>query len=341
MSGWHKSLIPYLRIQEMQDKKYIRFQWFAVSVGVVILLVKFYAFHVTGSNAILSDALESIINVVAGSFALYSLILAAKPKDRDHPYGHGKIEFISSGIEGTLILLAGFGIVAKSSHDLFQQHQLQELDLGLALAAGAGAFNYGLGWFTELYGRKNHSPTMVASGKHLKSDGYTSIGLIIGLGVVMVTNLYWIDSAVAIGFGVYIGLIGFREIRKSVAGIMDEADFELLESLISELDSKRNENWIDLHNFRTQKFGRGIHIDTHLTLPYYFTVEQAHAEIDRIEHIVSDNYPEAVEMFIHADPCIPTSCRICSKKECAVRKTDFQERITWELEAVLENKKHG
>lgn len=324
----------------MQERKYIRFQWFAVSVGVVVLVIKFYAFRITGSNAILSDALESIINVVAGSFALYSLILAAKPKDRDHPYGHGKIEFISSGIEGTLILIAGTGIVFKSIHDLTNARELVQLDLGLYLSAGAGLINYVLGRFTESYGRKNHSPTMVASGKHLMSDGYTTIGLILGLGIVIITKLYWVDSVIAIGFGAYIGLVGIREVRKSVAGIMDEADFELLEGLISKIDSERNGNWIDLHNFRAQKFGKGIHIDCHLTLPYYFTVEEAHRELDRVEKIVSGNYAEGVEMFIHADPCIPTSCRICTKTDCAVRKNPFEERITWELDAVLQNSKH-
>ena len=324
----------------MQEKKYIRFQWFAVSIGVVVLMIKFYAFRITGSNAILSDALESIINVVAGSFALYSLILAAKPKDRDHPYGHGKIEFISSGIEGTLILIAGIGLMFKSIHDLTNVRELVQLDIGIYLSAGAGLINYVLGRFTESYGKKNHSPTMVASGKHLMSDGYTTIGLILGLGIVILTNLYWVDSVIAIGFGAYIGLVGIREVRKSVAGIMDEADFELLEELISKIDSERNGNWIDLHNFRTQKFGKGIHIDCHLTLPYYFTVEEAHSEIDRVEKIVSSNYAEGVEMFIHADPCIPTSCRICSKTDCPVRLTSFEERITWELDAVLQNSKH-
>ncbi|MBI1288969.1 MAG: cation diffusion facilitator family transporter [Flavobacteriales bacterium] len=325
----------------MNDKKYIRFQWLAVSVGVVILVIKFFAFHVTGSNAILSDALESIINVVAGSFALYSLILAAKPKDMDHPYGHGKIEFISSGIEGTLIFLAGVSIIVKSIHDLFQEHTVVELNLGIYLAAGAGLINYLLGWFTESYGRKNHSPTMVASGKHLKSDGYTSLGLILGLTVVLFTKLIWLDSVIAIGFGTYIGIVGLKEIRKSVAGIMDEADFELLESLITEIDANRTENWIDLHNFRAQKFGKGIHIDCHVTVPYYLTVEEAHEEIDAIEQLVRTNYPYGVEMFIHADPCIPTSCRICSKKDCPVRQSPHEETITWKLDSVLENSKHA
>jgi cation diffusion facilitator family transporter len=324
----------------MQKGNYIRFQILAVILGVIIMGVKFLAFHITGSNAILSDALESIINVVAGSFALYSLVLAAKPKDMDHPYGHGKIEFISSGVEGTLILLAGLSIILKSAHDLFGSHSLEAVDVGLYLSVAAGGINYGLGWMTELYGRRNNSPAMIASGKHLKSDGYTSLGLILGLGIVIVTGMAWVDSVIALVFGGYIALIGIKEVRRSVAGIMDEADFELLGKLITELDANRNENWIDLHNFRTQKFGTGIHVDCHMTLPNYFTVEQAHQEIDRVEKLVSEKYPEAVEMFIHADPCIPTSCRICSKSGCEVRKSAFEERITWELNTVLKNSKH-
>lgn len=327
--------------KKMDDKKYIRFQWIAVSVGVVVMAVKFYAFHRTGSNAILSDALESIINVVAGSFALYSLILAAKPKDRDHPYGHGKIEFISSGIEGTLILLAGISIVLKSVHDIILTHEVSELDLGLYLSAGAGLINYVLGWITESYGKQHHSPTMVASGKHLKSDGYTSLGLILGLAVVLFTGLIWVDSVIAMFFGGYIGLVGIREIRRSVAGIMDEADFELIEDLIAELHANRNENWIDLHNFRAQKFGKGIHIDCHMTVPYYLTVEQAHDELDAVEHIVKEHYPYGVEMFIHADPCLPTSCAICSKQACPVRASEQTGTIHWELRNVLDNKKHS
>jgi cation diffusion facilitator family transporter len=324
----------------MEDKKYIRFQWLAVSIGLVILLIKFLAFHITGSNAILSDALESIINVVAGSFALYSLILASKPKDRDHPYGHGKIEFISSGIEGTLILLAGISIILKSAHDLFVDHQIEEIGIGIYLAAGAGLINYILGWLTELYGKKNNSPTMVASGKHLKSDGYTSAGLVVGLGFVKLTDLMWIDSVIAIGFGLYIGVVGLKELRKSVAGIMDEADFELIRNLVSHLNRERNENWIDIHNFRAQKFGKGIHIDCHITVPYYLTVEEAHQEIDTMEDLVKEHYPHGVEMFIHTDPCTPRSCRICSKSTCDVRQNEQELRIEWNLKNVLQNQKH-
>lgn len=324
----------------MKDKKYIRFQMLAVAVGIVLFGVKFLAYYLTNSTTIFSDAMESIVNVAAGSFALYSLILASKPKDRDHPYGHGKIEFISAGIEGTLILIAGIGIIYKAIVGLINNHELDQLNIGILLAAGAGIINFILGWVTQRYGEKYHSPTMIASGKHLKSDGYTSAGMILGLLVVLWTGLNWIDSIIALGFGGFIGFIGIREIRKSYAGIMDEADFELLRKLTTELENNRNENWIDLHNFRAQKFGKRIHIDCHLTLPYYLTVKEAHEEVKLMEDVVKQSYAQGVEMFIHTDPCIPTSCRICIKSDCSVRKAKFEERITWKLKTVLDNEKH-
>lgn len=324
----------------MEDRKYIRFQTIAVAVGVLILSIKFFAFYLTNSNAIFSDAMESIVNVVAGAFALYSLILAAKPKDRDHPYGHGKIEFISAGIEGTLILIAGIGIIYKSVESLLTDHVLMELDLGIYLAGGAGAINFGLGCVTESYGRKYKSPTMVASGKHLKSDGYTSFGMILGLGIVIATGWNWIDSAIALGFGAFIGFIGIKEIRKSFAGIMDEADFKLLENLIQEMNSNRTENLIDLHNFRAQKFGKNVHVDCHMTVPSFLSVEEAHDEIELIEKKVISQRSEGIEMFIHTDPCTPESCRICTKSNCSIRQTQNEETIEWNLDNVLENRKH-
>ena len=233
-----------------------------------MLCIKFGAFHVTGSNAILSDALESIINVVAGAFALYSIILAAKPRDFDHPYGHGKIEFISAGIEGTLILLAGIAIIARSINSLFHPVPLESLNIGLVLTAAAGGINYVLGLSTEWYGGKYKSVTMAASGKHLKSDAYSSAGLVLGLVVVMVTDILWLDAAIAIAFGLLIGWTGLRELRKSLAGIMDEADFDIIEGIITEMSAARNANWIDLHNLRVIKFGKLIHVDCHVTMPY-------------------------------------------------------------------------
>jgi cation diffusion facilitator family transporter len=323
------------------DRNHILFQVFALAVGSVLLGVKFTAFRITGSNAILSDALESIINVIAGAFALYSLILAAKPRDHDHPYGHGKIEFISAGLEGTLIAMAGAGIIYQSIHDLLQpEYVLTSLDIGLYLTAGAGAVNYALGFGTEWFGKKHRSATMAASGKHLKSDGYTSLGLVIGLVVVLVTGIYWLDAVIAIGFGAFIAWTGFREIRKSLAGIMDEADFGIINEIIDELESARNANWIDLHNLRVIRFGKLVHVDCHVTMPYYLTVQEAHDEVDRIERVISAKHPQGLEMFIHSDPCIPSSCRICTKEDCPVRQHSFEKRIEWRADVVVRNRKH-
>lgn len=324
----------------MEDKKYIRFQMLAVGIGLLLLLIKFAAYHITNSNTIFSDAMESIVNVAAGSFALYSLILASKPRDEDHPYGHGKIEFISAGIEGALILVSGIGILYKSVESLIEGNQLSSLDQGIYMAGAAGLINFILGAITEHYGKQNNSPTMVASGKHLKSDGYTSAGMILGLTVVYFTNWVWMDSAIAIGFGVFIGFIGVKEMRKSIAGIMDEADFEMIRKLVKEVNENRTENWVDLHNFRTQKFGKRIHIDCHVTIPYYLSVADAHDEIDAMEKLVEKHHPHGVEMFIHIDPCSPSSCRICTKSNCSVRQSEHEETITWSLDNVLENRQH-
>lgn len=324
----------------MSKNPYIRFQKIAVAVGVVLLALKFLAFYITNSNAIFSDAMESIVNVAAGLFALYSLILAAKPKDADHPYGHGKIEFISAGIEGTLILIAGLGIIYKSVESLIIQHELTQLDLGIYIAGSAGLINLILGKITERYGVQYNSAAMVASGKHLMSDGYTSAGMIAGLVVVKLTDWVWIDSVIALGFGAFIGFIGIKEIRKSIAGIMDEADFNLVSQLVYTIDENRTENWIDLHNFRAQKFGKQIHIDCHITVPYYISVEEAHTEIDELEKLVNKQYPNGIEMFIHTDPCKPESCRICTKQNCNVRQSNFEEKISWNLENTLKNRQH-
>lgn len=325
----------------MTDTRHIRFQIFALVIGAMLLALKFTAYYITGSNAILSDALESIINVTAGSFALYSLILAAKPRDKDHPYGHGKIEFLSAGIEGSMILVAGAAIVYQSLHDLIQpSYALRSLDLGIALTAAAGSVNYALGWGTEWYGKKYTSATMIASGKHLKSDAYTSAGLIIGLLIVLVTDIVWLDAVIAIGFGSFIIWTGFQEIRKSLAGIMDEADFDLIESLIEDLDLARNANWIDLHNLRVIKFGKMLHIDCHVTMPYYLTVQESHDEIERLENTIASKHTQGLEMFIHSDPCITTSCRVCTKVDCSVRQRPFEERVKWHLQNVTLNRKH-
>ncbi|QQS27432.1 MAG: cation transporter [Sphingobacteriales bacterium] len=319
----------------------IRIQFLTVGVGITLLVLKFYAFQKTGSNAILTDALESIINVVAGIVALYSLILANTPKDKNHPYGHGKVEFLSAAFEGLLIFFAGLLICGKSVYNLFTPNELSSIDLGLILTAFAGGINYMMGWTLELRGVKTGSLTMVADGKHLKSDAYSSAGLVLGIAVIYFTGLNWLDNIVAMLFGGLIAFTGFKVMRHSIGGIMDEADDELNLKVINVLKTGKTENWIDIHNLRIIRYGARLHIDCHLTIPWYFTISQAHEEIDKFEKLLSESFNANVECFIHIDPCIPEACRLCLIKNCPERKHPFECEIEWVPENVLLNQKHG
>jgi cation diffusion facilitator family transporter len=250
----------------------VRLLAFVLLAGIVMMLLKFLAWRITLSNTILSDALESIVNVVAGSFALYSLILSAKPRDREHPYGHGKIEYLSAGFEGGLVILAGGLVIWRSVAALMTDHVPQELGMGIMITSGAGILNFILGFVLRERGVREHSLVMEASGTHLLSDAWSTVAMVAGLLLIKYTGLLWLDSVFAIAFAIYIILTGLRVFRRSVAGIMDEADMVAASDVIGLLERARVPEWIDLHNFRMIKYGPVLHIDCHVTLPWYFTL---------------------------------------------------------------------
>ncbi len=309
-------------------------------VSVILFLVKVIAWYITQSVAILTDALESIVNVIAGFIGLYSLYVSAKPKDIDHPYGHGKVEFISAAIEGTLIIVAALFIIFESVNNLTSVHEVYQLDYGIYLVAITAIINYIAGVVCENTGKKNNSLALISSGKHLKTDTYSTIGIIAGLILLLITKISWIDSVVALIFAMIILFTGYKIIRSSVAGIMDEADIDLLKKMVVTLNSNRNVNWIDLHNLRIIKYGPTLHLDCHLTVPWYFNVHEAHKEIDALSSLVRKNYGESVELFVHSDGCLDFSCSICAKMECQVRKNTFEKKIEWSMKNISGNQKH-
>lgn len=314
-------------------------KWVAV-VSVVLLLVKLIAYYATHSVSILTDALESIVNVAAGFIGLYSLYIAAKPRDSDHPYGHGKAEFLSAAIEGTMICSAGAIILYKAVQHLIHPVQLHKIDLGIWLIAVTAFVNLIVSIMCLNTGKKNNSIALIASGKHLQSDALSTFGIIIGLILLYFTNYVWIDNAVAILFGIIIMFTGYRILRRSIAGIMDEADVKLLTRMVQLLNANRRENWIDMHNLRVIKYGSKLHVDCHLTVPWYLNVHESHKEIDALGELISKEFGDSFELLVHADGCLPFSCRICSKFDCTVRKNNFAERVNWTLENVSQNKKH-
>ncbi len=324
-----------------RDRKKIKILSITLFISSVLMLIKFAAWIITHSNAILTDALESIVNVFAGAFALYSVRYAAKPKDEDHPYGHGKIEFLSVGLEGTLIAIAGISIVVKSVYNLYYPHEIDSLDIGLYLTLFTGLVNLIMGFYLQKKGKELHSVTLTADGKHIISDAYSSGGLIIGIILIWISGISWMDSVVAILFGLFILYTGYKLMRKSLAGVLDEVDYALVNEIVEVLNKNRKEEWIDIHNFRVIKYGSNLHIDCHITLPWYYSLEQSHSLVTEVENILTKESENHVEVFIHADPCLPVSCSICSLKNCAERKHDFVKRIEWTNEVILKNKKHS
>lgn len=315
-------------------------RWIAIA-SATLLIAKFTAYYLTKSVSVLTDALESIVNVVAGFIGLYSLYVSAKPRDMDHPYGHGKAEFLSAAVEGTLVLSAGLLIIYNAVKNLIYPVEIKELDLGIYLIAGTAVINWLLGALALRQGKKNDSLALVASGKHLQTDTYSTVGIIAGLILITYTKWLWVDSAVAAAFGLFIIFTGYKIIRTSLAGIMDEADMDLLEKMVDVAEKNRKENWIDLHNLRVIKYGNVLHLDCHLTVPWYLNVNQAHREIDELSKLIRSNFGESLELFVHSDGCMYFQCHICIKNDCPVRQHDFEKKVDWNLDNALLNKKHG
>lgn len=316
-----------------------RVQLWITILSVVLFITKIIAYYLTHSLAILSDALESIVNVLAGFIGLYSLYVAAKPRDLEHPYGHGKAEFVSAAIEGGLIVAAGIMIIYETVANIVRNEPIGELDMGLWLVAGTAVINFAAGSFCLRMGKKNQSLALQASGRHLQVDTYSTLGVIAGLLVILVTKLYWLDKLIAFGMSILIIFNGYKIIRASLAGIMDEADTQLLSRFIEVLNNNRKENWIDLHNLRVIKYGSLLHIDCHLTVPWYLNIHEAHKEIDGLSDLIKREFGDAIEFFVHTDGCLPFSCSICNK-DCRERQKPFEKRVEWNLSNIISDKKH-
>jgi len=328
--------LPFLKTQEQN----LNIQKWIAAISVLLLAVKFAAYYLTHSVAILTDALESIVNVAAGFIGLYSLYISAKPRDINHPYGHGKAEFLSAAVEGTLILSAGAIIIYKAIQHFIYPAPIKSIDKGMILVGITALVNLSVGFLGVRYGKKNQSLALIASGRHLISDSYSTFGIVAGLLLISFTKLFWIDGAIAIVFGVIIIYTGYRILRGSIAGIMDEADEELLQKMVRVFNANRKENWIDVHNLRVIKYGSILHVDCHLTVPWYLNVNEAHSEIEALGTLIKKEFGESIELFVHSDGCLYIQCPICLKADCPVRHHPFEKKIEWSLGNIISDKKH-
>ena len=181
---------------------------------------------------------------------------------------------------------------------------------------------------------------MQSSGKHLQVDTYSTLGIIAGLIIIIYTKIYVLDKLIAGALSLMIIYNGYKIIRASLAGIMDEADMSLLKKMVRLLNDNRRKNWVDVHNLRVIKYGSMLHIDCHLTVPWYLNVHEAHNEIDILAGLIREKYGEAIELFVHSDGCLPFQCHICNNLDCSVRQETFDHQITWTVENVAQDKKH-
>lgn len=320
-----------------------RKHWIIASfaVSVILLIIKFYSYYITQSNAILTDALESIVNVVASGFAFYSIHLSSMPRDQNHPYGHGKIEFFSAGIEGVLIILAGIFIVYQSLYNFLFPAELKQLPMGMVLVGISGVANGLLGFMLLKKGKELESLTLEADGRHILTDAISSFVLILGVAVIYFTGFNVLDGVFSILFALYIIFNGYGLVRRSVAGLMDERNPSSVKTVVKLLNKYRKNNWIDIHNMRVQQYGADKHIDLHLTLPYYFELKNVHDEVEKVEAVLEENLQGYVEVFVHADPCIPEKCcHYCQVSNCPVRQFPKSKRISWNVDNVSKNQKH-
>lgn len=294
---------------------------------LVMYILKITAWLLTDSVAILSDAMEYTINVIAGFVGLYSLYISAKPRDFDHPYGHGRVEFISAAVEGTLMIVSGGIIIYEAINNLIHPEPINKLDYGLILVSITALVNFVVGAYSVRVGKKNNSLPLIAAGKHMQTDTYTTLGVIFGLALILVFKIIWLDSVVALAVTVFLFYSGYQIIRTSIAGIMDETDTELLGEVIKVLNENRRENWIDLHNLRIIKYGSILHLDCHITIPWYFNIHQGHDEVKALEDLVRERFGESVELFVHTDGCLDFSCKLCTKTDCVHRMHPFQQKV--------------
>lgn len=295
-------------------------------VSFALLWAKFLAYQLTGSTAVLSDALESIVNVIASSFAIASIVFAGRPADRNHPYGHGKIEYFAAAFEGGLITFAAILILYTAGKAFLETPELEQLDLGLAITFGAGVANAVLGWFLLKVGRRTQSLTLIADGQHVLSDFWTSLGVIIGLLLVKLTGIVWLDPAVAAIVGLNLGRTGLRLVRHAAGGLLDEEDTQLLGKLIKAFDAYRMPGIIRIHHLRAIRSGRFTHVDAHLVVPEFWSVDRAHTLMEAFEERVMSACGVEGEIAFHIDPCHRAYCAQCDVMDCPVRVAPFVAR---------------
>ena len=284
-----------------EQRSLVRYAWLSIAAAALIIALKFYAYWITDSVGLLSDALESIVNLASACVMLIALTIAARPADEDHQYGHDKAEYFSSGVEGGLILIAAVGIGWAAIERLLHPRPIEQIGLGLAVAMAASVVNFVVARILLAAGRQHESITLEADAHHLMTDVWTSIGVLVGVGAVAVTGWGWLDPAVALAVAANIVWTGLGLLRRSVLGLMDTAlPAEEQDVIRGILDAYRAEG-IHYHALRTRRSGPRRFVSMHVLVPGAWTVRRGHDLAESIEDKVRERLANTT-LTIHLEP---------------------------------------
>ncbi|RMX07907.1 cation transporter [Corticibacter populi] len=278
-----------------------RYAWLSVAAALLTIGLKTWAWWLTGSVGLLSDAMESGVNLAGALMALWMLSIAARPADEDHAFGHGKAEYFSSGFEGFLIMAAAGGIVYAAAQRLLAPQALQALGPGLLVSVLASLVNLAVGLVLLRAARKHHSITLEADGRHLLTDVWTSAGVALGLLAAWATGWWWLDPLLALGVALNIVWTGFQLVRRSAGGLMDETlpdeDLQAIEAVLSRYRAQG----IDFHALRTRQAGMRAFASVHVLVPGDWTVQHGHDLVERVEAELQQALPR-LHITTHLEP---------------------------------------
>jgi cation diffusion facilitator family transporter len=314
------------KTEKASEKVLLKATQISLVVSVFVLSLKFYGYYLTGSLAVYSDALESIVNVSAALVGLLLMRVVVAPADADHPYGHGKLEYFSAAFEGGLIAFAAVMIAKEAISAMVEGPQLRKIDLGLGVMILASFPNLVLSLYLKNKGRILNSAALKASAKHIFSDVVTTVGVCLGLGAVLLTGYQIIDPLVALAVALHLGWEGVKIVRSSAGALLDEVDPDSLESLRAAIEKNLKPGLIEVHNLRMVRYGRFHHIDAHLVVPEFWDIHDTHQKVQDFEREIIGSYPFDGEMAFHLDPCARKYCRRCDLKDCPIRSADFQRK---------------
>ena len=306
----------------------------SIVVGILVLVAKFFAYRLTGSSALKSDAFESIVNVAAAMVSMFAIVYAGQPADRDHPYGHGKVEYVAAAFEGGFISLAALLICEDAISALIEGVKIQRLGLGLGLNLGAGLVNGFLAAYLYRTGKKHNSKALEADGLHVFTDFLTSLGILAALLLVHFTGLLWLDPVIALVIGFMLARAGYKLVNESFHALLDSEDPALLEKIVAAVNAQNEVAVISIHELRVIRSGRETHIDVHVVVPEFWNIADTHRIVDRFSARLMRAAKLEGEVHSHVDPCKKDYCESCAVEKCPIRVQEFRARIPQTTESV-------